>query len=65
MKPLSGFDTGLQQFVQEESRIQADRILDEKDPAKSSFSLETLRHFSYTEQLEKFQKTNPILLGMF
>ena len=53
MKPLSDFDTGLQQFIQEESRIQADRILEEKDPAKSEFSLETLRKFSYKVSQKK------------
>ena len=63
MKPLSDFDRDFQYFVQEESRLQAERILGAKDPDKATFSIETVRQFSYKEQLLKFQKTNPILLG--
>ena len=63
MKSLSNFETELQAFIQEESRSQAERILEDKDPAKSSFTLENLRKFSYKEQLQKFQKTNPLLLA--
>ena len=63
MRTLSDFDTEFQQFVQEESRLEASRILEVKDPSKTSFTLENLRKFSYKEQLHKFQKTTPILLG--
>ena len=63
MKSLSDFDSAFQRFVQEESRLQAEGILREKDPSKNIFSLENLRQFSYKEQLHKFQRTNPVLMA--
>ena len=63
MKSFSGFAPAFLSFVQEESRLQADVVLEEKDPPRSSFTLENLRKFSYKEQLQKFQRTNPLLLA--
>ena len=63
MKSLSSFQPALISFVQEESRQQADNILVEKDLPRSSFSLQTLGDFSYKQQLDKFQRTNPLLLA--
>ena len=38
MKPLSDFDRDFQYFVQEESPLQAERILGAKDPDKAKYS---------------------------
>ena len=63
MKDLPDFDTALQSFVQEEARKEANSVISEKDSPKSQFTLENLRKFSYKGELDKFQKTNPLLLG--
>ena len=63
MKTLSNFRPALEAFIQEECRLDASRILEEKDPPKSSFSLDTLRAFSYNTQLQKFRATNPLLVA--
>ena len=63
MKDLKGFDTALQVFVQEETNKESDNILGDKDLPKSEFNLENIRRFSYKSELDKFQKTNPVLLA--
>ena len=63
MKLLSNFEPAFQSFVQEESRLEAQQILEGKDSPRSSFKLEDLRNFSYSDQLIKFQRTNPILVA--
>ena len=37
--------------------------MSEKDPAKSCFSLDSLRKFSYKDQLAKLQRTSPLLVA--
>ena len=63
MKSIPSFEIEFCAFVQEESRLQAERIVADKDPSRSTFTLDSLRKFSYKEQLHKFQKTNPLLLA--
>ena len=63
MKSLPNFSSDLVAFVQEESRLQAEAVVDEKDPSRTTFSLDTLRKFSYKEQLHKLQRTNPLLVA--
>ena len=61
MKELPNFDLDLVKFIQEESRTQAEAIVLQKDPNRNTFTLENLRKFSNKEQLDKLQKTNPLL----
>ena len=63
MKPLKEFKAEFLSFVQEESRLQANCILQEKDLPRTSFTLKDLRTFSYNDQFYKFQRTNPILVA--
>ena len=63
MKTLSNFDSAFQSFVQEETKKEADAVLDEKDDPRSEFKLKNIRKFSYKNELDKFQKTNPLLLA--
>ena len=63
MKELTSFDKALHTFVQEEARKEADTVLSDKDPPRAQFSLENIRKFSYKSELDKFQTTNPLLLG--
>ena len=63
MKPLKEFNAEFQSFVQEESRLQAHGILQEKDTPRTNFTLSDLRTFSYNDQFLKFQRTNPILVA--
>ena len=63
MKSLPSFQDELQTFVQEEARLQAQGILEDKDDPRASFSLADMTEFSYKEQLRKFQRTNPILVA--
>jgi hypothetical protein len=63
MKSFSNFAPALNSFVQEESRLQAEGILEDKDLPRSSFTLQHLRNFSYKDQLQKFQRTNPLLMA--
>ena len=63
MKPLSNFSSQFLSFVQEESRLEAQGIVLEKDHPRTSFSLHDIRSFSYEEQFKKFQRTNPILVA--
>ena len=63
MKGLPNFDQALQVLILEESRSQADNILKEKDTPRSSFNLDSIKNFSYKEELNKFERTNPLLLA--
>ena len=63
MKSLPNFPSALVAFVQEESRLQAEAVVDQKDPSRTTFSLDNLREFSYKEQLHKLQKTSPLLVA--
>ena len=63
MKSLPSFQSALVAFVQEESRLQAELVVDQKDPNRATFTLDTLREFSYKEQLSKLQKTSPLLVA--
>ena len=64
MKALSSFPAEFQAFVHEEARREAQGILQEKDNPRASFTLQDMKNFSYTEQLAKFQRTNPILVAV-
>ena len=63
MKPLTNFPAAFQSFVQEETRQEAQGILEDKDSPRTCFTLDDMRNFSYAEQLQKFKKTNPILVA--
>ena len=63
MKPMSNFHHDLASFIQEESRLQAEAIVEHKDPTRATFTLENIRKFSYKEQLHKLQRTNPLLVA--
>ena len=64
MKSFPNFDSDLQTFVQDEARRQADIVLEEKDLSRPEFKLENMRKFKYKDQLDKFQRTNPLLLSV-
>jgi hypothetical protein len=64
MKACPNFDLHLNTFVQEEARKEADAVLGEKDLIRPEFTLQNLRKFSYKDQLDKFQRTNPLLLSV-
>ena len=63
MKPLPNFPSEFVAFVQEESRQEAQGILKNKDIPRASFTLQDMMDFDYNDQLEKFKKTNPILVA--
>ena len=63
MKGLPSFNQALQVIVQEESRRESCNILKEKDMPTTSFNLKSVRDFSYKSELDKFQRTNPLLLA--
>ena len=63
MKEWPNFDSALQTFVMNEAKKEADSVCSEKDTPRSQFNLENVRKFSYKSELDKFQKTNPLLLG--
>ena len=63
MKSLPSFPEEFLVFVQEEARLQAQGILEDKDNPRTSFTLTNMLDFSYNEQLKKFQQTNPILVA--
>ena len=62
MKSLPNFEPEMESFIQEEARVQAASIVEQKEPNRAAFTIETLRQFSYEEQLLKYQKTTPYLL---
>ena len=63
MASLTSFQPALNSFVQEESRKQAENILLEKDLPRATFSMQALESFSYKDQLQKFERTNPLLMA--
>ena len=63
MKSLSNFTAAFHGFVQDEAHREAEGILSEKDPARKDFDLDSLRKFSYKEQLTKLQRTSPLLVA--
>ena len=63
MKSLPNFPSELVSFIQEESRIQAEAIVGQKEPCRTALTLDNVRQFSYKEQLQKLQKTNPLLVA--
>ena len=64
MKAWPNFPSEFYAFVQDEARSEATAILSEKDQPRPQFNLENLRKFSYKAQLDKFQRTNPLLLSV-
>ena len=63
MQKLPKFPEAFLVLVQEESRKEARNILKEKDPPKSEFNIDSIREFSYEAELQRFERTNPILLA--
>ena len=63
MRSLPSFSEKFCAFVQEESRREASAVISEKDDPLKAFNIETLRTYSYKEELFKFQRSNPILLA--
>ena len=49
--------------MQEEAHKESEGILSDKDPARKDFTLNSLRKFSYKEQLAKLQKSSPLLVA--
>ena len=64
MKSLKEFDADFLTFVQEEARREAIAVRNEKDTSRPAFNLENLRKFTYKEQLDKYQRRNPLLLNV-
>ena len=62
LKNLPEFQEVFKSFLFEEARKEAENILGDKDPPRSSFTLETLREFSYKDQLAKLQQYSPLLI---
>ena len=62
LKNLPEFREVLLNFLFEEARKEANNILEDKDPPSSLFDLETLRNFSYEDQLAKLQHNCPLLV---
>ena len=62
MKNLPNFHSDLCEFVLEESRREALRIEDKDDPT-TKFDLQCIKNFTYEAELEKFQKSNPLLMS--
>ena len=63
MEKMPKFPSAFIVMVQDQARKEASNILKEKDPPRSAFSRETIQMFSYKNELEKFQRTNPTLLA--
>ena len=63
MKTLPHFHSDFCSFILEESRREASKTTVEKDEQSTEFNMESIKKFSYESELEKFQKTNPILLA--
>ena len=62
MKSFSNFSSAFHNFVLDEARREAQTI-SEKDPPRSAFTLETLRQFTYKDQLIKLQESSPLLVA--
>ena len=63
MKNLPNFDQDFNLFVREQCRLQSDNILKDKDPPLNDFSLESLKAFNYTDELEKLEAVAPTLMA--
>ena len=63
LKEYPSFRKAFQQFVYEEARKEADNVLKDKEIPRNEFSMETLRQFSFKQQLAKYQRDTPILLA--
>ena len=63
MKELLGFSKDFTDFVREECRREADNVLAEKDPPLKEFNMESLKDFSYTDVLLKFERLVPTLMA--
>ena len=63
MKSLPNFTAAFHNFVQDEAHKEAEGILTEKDPSRKNFTLDSLRKFTYKEQLTKLQRTSPLLVA--
>ena len=63
MRSLPNFSRELCDFVQEEARKQSSAVFEEKDSPLSSFNIESVRKYSYKQELDKFERSNPLLLA--
>ena len=63
MKSLPNFNRELCEFVKEESRRESSAVQDEKDSPLNTFDIESVRKYSYKQELAKFERTNPHLLA--
>ena len=63
LKSFPTFPEEFRVFVQDEACRESEGILCDKDPPRITFSLDSLRKFSYKEQLAKLQETSPILVA--
>ena len=63
MKSLPDFDKEFPKFVREECRLEADRILKNKDPPLSEFNLSSLNNFKYENVLTKLESVTPVLMA--
>ena len=63
MKTLPNFEIAFLNFVREQSRQQADNILNEKEQSVNQFDMNSLRKFEYAEQLLKLERTVPTLMA--
>ena len=63
MNNLPGFPSAIVSFVQDEAYKEGTNILAEKDSQRKDFDMNSLRTFSYEDQLAKLQRTNPILVA--
>ena len=63
LKALPNFNSAFYRFVQEEAHRESEGILLDKDPARKDFTLDSLRKFTYREQLNKLQTASPLLVA--
>lgn len=63
LKSFQGFQAAFKDFVQDEARRESEGILSDKDPARTSFSLDSLKQFSYKDQLARLQQSSPLLVA--
>ena len=62
MRSFPNFHSEFLNFLQDEVRKEASAALSEKDPPRHEFNLQSLRKFNYKDQLDSYQRTNPILV---
>ena len=63
MRSLPNFEKDFLTFVREQSRLEADNILKQKDPPVSQFNLTSLNNFQYESELDKLEKVAPTLMA--